>query len=329
MKFSIPKLTKTKVTRRIIEIVAFIIVIVFVLTLPLLAGTKSYPITVVEGNSMDPTLQNGDLVYYTAPKEISNGTIIVFSQDNSGIPILSGLIQPIVIHRVVDISVRSDGLLYFETKGDNNNLEDPGRVKYDHVLGVATVVIPKIGLVFLFIKSPQGLIAIIGLIVIIYLSVYETKVWKDKKKAAFIGELAQKTLNKELPEELFKKFELATQNIENIDPDKLADKDSFAMVTWLKKGALDNTWKIKMVKCDKCSRNAIIFESSSKQVMLFCLTRCGKCSNNIIAFKKEKDQPQVTCPHCYNQENQHEALPSNQPVLPQKQEPGDKSSTDA
>ena len=41
-----------------------IAVVALLLFLPFLLGTKTYPIAVVQGNSMYPNLQNGDLVLF-------------------------------------------------------------------------------------------------------------------------------------------------------------------------------------------------------------------------------------------------------------------------
>jgi signal peptidase I len=321
LKSALSKNSKFKLSRKKIETIAFIVIVALIVVLPFIAGTSSYPLTVVEGISMYPTLQNGDLVYYSSAGtgSIANGTIIVFNQDNSGNALLTSITQPVVIHRIIDESIHADGYIYYTTKGDNNQVRDASPVRADHVLGVERVVVPKIGYAFLFIKSPQGLIAIIGFVVIFYMSVYETKVWKDKKKAAFMGQLAQRTLNKELPEDLYRKFELATGNIENIDASKLDDGDARAMATWLK-NSLDNSWTINTVQCEKCGNKTVVFESQ-KQVMLICIDSAGKCSDTIITYSKQKDQPIVSCGHCCGEAAR--ALSGAPATLPQKQDPKD------
>jgi len=59
-----------------------------VIFLPLYARTGTYPIAIVDGNSMYPKLQNGDLAYYIATNtaNIPNGTVIVFVQGDTAIP---------------------------------------------------------------------------------------------------------------------------------------------------------------------------------------------------------------------------------------------------
>jgi signal peptidase I len=297
MKLAIPRLGKAKISMRLVEVIALVVAVVLITALPLLAGTRSYPLTVVEGNSMEPTLHNGDLVYYTGGGKVSNGTIIVFAQDNSGNPLLSGLTEPLVIHRVVGIVVDADGSVYYVTKGDNNEFND-SRVRFDRVLGAEALVVPRVGLAFLFLKSPQGLIAVVGLIVVFYMSVYETKAWKDKKKTAFMGQLAHRTLNGEVPEDLYRKFELATSNIEHVDPDKIEDASGRALASWLK-SSLEGACKISTVQCEKCQNRTVVFEGQ-KQVMLACVGQDGKCLGKMVSCVKGKDESAVTCGYCYD-----------------------------
>jgi signal peptidase I len=245
---------------------------------------------------MEPTLHNGDLVYYTAGETVTAGKVIVFAQDNSGNPLLRSFTQPVVIHRVVAIVVDDDGLVYYVTKGDNNGFNDT-RVRIDRVLGVEALVIPRVGLAFLFLKSPQGLIAVVGLIAVFYMSVYEAKTWKDKKKASFMGQLAQRALSGEVPEDLYRKFELAVQNIEHVNPTEIKDASGCALASWLK-SSLEGKYRISAMQCGKCQNKSVVFEGQ-KQVLLACVGQDGKSSGKIISYVKEKDEPRVTCGYCY------------------------------
>ena len=246
-------------TKKIIEISVVGLICFFIIALPLVAGTKSYPLTVIEGNSMYPYLQNGDLVYYTKidASNIPNGTLIVFTQSNTGMSLLDGLINPVVIHRVIDQVIQADGTAYYRTKGDNNELADSALVKQDHVLGSASSSIPKVGLILLFLKSPQGLITVIGFIVIGYLSIYEFNRRQEKKKNAFIGAVAQRALNGEISNELFKKIESIVKYADNLEENGLTDHDSFALAEWVKKDGIEQKWKIQTVKCNQSPSNAI------------------------------------------------------------------------
>ena len=97
---------------------------------------------------------------------------------------LDGLVRPVVIHRVIGEVIQSDGTVCYETKGDNNEDKDPFLTKSTQVLGVATQTVPKVGLLVLFLQSPQGLIATIGVISLGYLSFYDMKRKEEEERKA-------------------------------------------------------------------------------------------------------------------------------------------------
>lgn len=95
---------------------------------------SSSPLVVVEGNSMIPTLYNGDLVLIQkpAPSEIHRNDIIVYRSPVTG---------KLVIHRVIKVSAEHGSYSYI-TKGDNNpvddvaqGLEPPRGIPYEDILG--------------------------------------------------------------------------------------------------------------------------------------------------------------------------------------------------
>ena len=106
----------------------------------------STPLVVVEGNSMIPTLYNGDLVliHKPPPDEIHVGDIIVYFSPST---------SRLVIHRVIHINtlmINNRVKYYYITKGDNNPINDVSQglepvtgIPYNDILGV--VVSVKIG----------------------------------------------------------------------------------------------------------------------------------------------------------------------------------------
>jgi signal peptidase I len=266
-----------KFTKKKLELLLLLVVGLFIILLPVYARTGSYPLVIVDGNSMYPTLQNGDVVYYHAATNnanIPNGTIIVFVQGDTGISMLDGMVRPVVIHRIVGQITQSDGQVCYSTKGDNNNVNDPFLTRSDHVLGVGGLSIPKIGLFVLFLKSPQGLIATIGIICLSYLSIYDIKRRKDKNKDKLLGALAKKVLNGYLSEEQFKKLELAVKYSDEIETSSLRDRSVFALVDWFKNGTNETDWKMRMVACPKCFHIAVGLEGHEDSV-----TICSNCND--------------------------------------------------
>jgi signal peptidase I len=249
--------------------------------LPFYMGTVTYPLAIVEGNSMYPDLQNGDLVLFHAPinpNAISNGTIIVFVQSDTGVSALDSLTKPIVIHRVIGTVIQSDGTVDYQTKGDNNLVQDPALVPASHVIGTPALIIPKVGLLFLFIQSPQGLVAAVGMITILYLAKYEGDSKEEKKKEAFLAALARMSLNNELTENLFKKLELAVKYVGELEINELTDRSVVALVDWLKRGGLNHGWKLEELKCSECGSKAHAFESKNNLLLIICPS-CQSNSN--------------------------------------------------
>jgi len=151
---------------------------------PTLLSTKAYPLVIVEGNSMIPTLASGHLIVYhgISQQRIQNGTIIVYLSSATGFPALDSMIRPVIIHRVVGEVVQSDGTIYYRTKGDNNQFPDPALVRYDQILGTPTEEIPMVGAVVLFIKSPQGLVFIVAALTLLYFNRFDRAISRDKRR---------------------------------------------------------------------------------------------------------------------------------------------------
>jgi signal peptidase I len=276
-----------KITKRKIELLVLATVVLVLVALPIIANTGSYPLAIVDGDSMYPNLQNGDMVYYHSTSKtaiIPNGTVIVFVQGNAGDSLFSGLVRPVVIHRVVGYIVQNDGQINYQTKGDNNDVNDPFLTRADHVLGVQGQNIPKIGLLLLFIKSPQGLIATIGIISLTYLSIYDLKRRRDNSKGKLLGSLAKKVLNGYLSEEQFKKLELAIKYSDDMEETGYKDRNISALVTWLKSGVLDEKWRLKMVCCPKCFHIAVGVEAPKVSSVIIC----SNC-NSVNTWKTNLD----------------------------------------
>jgi signal peptidase I len=280
-----------KVPKKKIAMLIFALIGLGVIILPLISGTDSYPLAIIDGSSMYPYYENGDVVYYHSiadKNNIPNGTVIIFIQGNAGSSFFDGLVRPVVIHRVVGQLTQTDGQICYTTRGDNNDVNDPFLTRADHVLGVEGLRIPKVGLLILFIKSPQGLIAVIGVITLTYLSMYDLKRRKDKSKEKLLGSLAKKVLNGYLSNEQFKKLELAVKYSDEIGGAQLRDRSISALADWLKNGGLEEKWKMRMVTCPKCFNIAIGIEGTAENSVAIC-PRCNDVKAlNTTLFLNEK-----------------------------------------
>ncbi len=260
-------------TGRIGLIVGFS-VLVFLLSLPLVAGTKTYPVAVVQGNSMYPKLQNGELVFFEAQHgPIQNGTIIVFVQSGTGVPGLDAFLKPIVIHRVVSVGQEPNGMADYQTKGDNNLANDPFVTDANQVLGVPAIEIPYLGLPILFLQTPYGLVAATALLCLFFLSGVDTRLDKEEERKRLVAVFARYSLNGRISPSQFERLKLAVEYYEDIPVDLLSDPTMLSVVDWLKERGLETGWKEEQVPCPTCGASAFRIVSGSKFFLI-----CPSCS---------------------------------------------------
>jgi signal peptidase len=127
----------------------------------MLAMGTTTPLVVVTSESMEPTFYRGDLavIQGKAADQVRLGDIVVYS-DTTYMPGTS------IIHRVISIDI-VNGTYYYYTKGDHNPTQDPGTRTYSEIVGVVVFVIPQLGNVSLFLRTPLGLL----LIVVLFLAI--------------------------------------------------------------------------------------------------------------------------------------------------------------
>jgi hypothetical protein len=135
-------------------------------------------------------------------------------------------------------------------------------------------VVPKAGLVLLFVQSPQGMVAMIGMISLLYLGGVDARAKTEKKKEAFLAELARMALNGEISEAAFKKFELAVKYANDIGLEGINDSSVVALVDWFKRGGPDLGWKLGKAVCPTCSGTSLTFEGGKNQLLVLC-ARCA------------------------------------------------------
>ncbi|MFG6115258.1 signal peptidase I [Halobacillus sp. MO56] len=116
---------------------------------PDLFGYK--PLTILS-NSMEPAFSAGDVILINVNNTPKEQDVITFKHSD-GI---------LVTHRVINI-VEKEGKTFYETKGDNNNVEDKVLVPTSDVLGVQQVIIPNAGYVAEFVSGPVGFFLLIAM----------------------------------------------------------------------------------------------------------------------------------------------------------------------
>lgn len=146
------------------------------------AGLRTeYPLLTVASGSMVPTLNVGDLIavqgvenasaLYVAPKP--NGEIIVFRS-----PRMEG---ELIVHRAIYGELNPDDQLwYFRTQGDANFGPDNwfgsetwnGMISQNRIVGRVIGKVPWVGYIPLYIRTREGIVLIVILIVLILMAEY-------------------------------------------------------------------------------------------------------------------------------------------------------------
>lgn len=112
-----------------------------------------YSTAIVISGSMSPAIEVDDMVIIHREDAYSRGDIITYKDGKS-----------LVTHRIHEIT--QDGYI---TKGDANNTTD-GTISPDSVVGRVVTVIPKVGKLISFLRTPLGMcsIVLIGVLLIEY-----------------------------------------------------------------------------------------------------------------------------------------------------------------
>lgn len=133
-----------------------------------------YQMYIVMSGSMSPAVNTGSLVIVKPvnPEDIRPKDIITFRGEIES--------ENITTHRVVEIDKNPE--LFFKTRGDANEVDDPMPVSANQFIGKVVYSIPYAGYAFYFARSRNGIIALLGvLIAFISLELIRT-LWAERKK---------------------------------------------------------------------------------------------------------------------------------------------------
>lgn len=131
---------------------------------------------IVRSGSMQPAIKTGDLTVVHVKEGIISPTSDQINKYKEGdIIAFKAEKDPSVLttHRVTSVQVR-DGQIFYQTKGDANQISDKQLVAQKFVIGKSTFTVPAIGKLFAFAKTKQGfalLVLIPALLVILIESV--------------------------------------------------------------------------------------------------------------------------------------------------------------
>ena len=113
----------------------------------LIPGVKSF---IVMSGSMEPALPVGSMIYTVRQPVYKMGDIISF-KNKSG---------ETVTHRIIAITEKNASHVY-TTLGDANETVDQETVAYSSVVGRSFIVIPQVGSVIIYLKTPFGFLSLL------------------------------------------------------------------------------------------------------------------------------------------------------------------------
>ena len=165
-------------SKKILNSLTTIIVVMFVILAILLVGVRIFGIDIltVLSPSMEPKYPTGSLIYLVDvdPAKLEVEDVITYRISE----------KTTATHRIKEIIPDEDdpSIVRFRTKGDNNDDYDGSLVEFEQVEGKVIFCIPLLGHLAMYIQRPPGLYVAIGTaLAIIFLVMIVDTVTDDKK----------------------------------------------------------------------------------------------------------------------------------------------------
>ena len=108
---------------------------------------------IVQSGSMEPNIPVGSLIVVKTADQFKKGDVITFGADTKT--------QIPTTHRIVDVQ-GSGGVLYYTTRGDANDVDDPKPVIKDDIIGKVVLSVPTLGFLLDFARTPRGFLFLVG-----------------------------------------------------------------------------------------------------------------------------------------------------------------------
>lgn len=157
---------KNKKIKKIINVIEYIIVFIVIFInaflifqsihnpnkTPSIFGKKAF---VIISGSMIPEINIGDVVLINNTDNVNIGDIIAFRRDST-----------VIVHRIVK-EMNINGEIMYQTKGDNNNVEDKELVGKSTIEGVFIGKIPYIGKALMWMYNHLSIVILILVIILI------------------------------------------------------------------------------------------------------------------------------------------------------------------
>lgn len=149
-----------------VVLILLIVLVVFLFAVRMSGKTPSlfgYSVYRVQSGSMEPKLSVGDVILVKScdPEDIHMGDIITYKVTHGA------MTGSTITHRVVQEPEERDGVYYFVTKGDANNVTDE-EISFDVIEGKYVKSLYLIDKLYSFFLSPVGLITFVGVIILLF-----------------------------------------------------------------------------------------------------------------------------------------------------------------
>jgi len=171
------KIKHKRVTKKIFKyIILSVLIILFIINLILSFEENKHILGIcvfnIVSESMEPALEKNDLVVVQKyqPNQFKNGDIITFKQG-----------EKVISHRIIGITVEN-GVMKFQTKGDNNEIPDSEKVEAGQVYGKVVFSVGKIGKAVNYIQNARGFINIIIFVIILFILISLREKQKNNRK---------------------------------------------------------------------------------------------------------------------------------------------------
>ncbi len=150
---------------------ALLIVLAVLAGILIIPKIMGYEEMAVLTGSMEPNYPVGSLIFVKEedPENLKVGDVITYRLDE----------DTVVTHRIVEINQEEQTVT---TKGDANSDNDGSPVSYPNIVGKAQFKITYLGYIAMNIKTPKGIIAVCGVLVLIILLTFIPEIFSDDEK---------------------------------------------------------------------------------------------------------------------------------------------------